>query len=55
MILSQMLDILFKYITIGTQLLEIYHVLFFLMFFALTNSFTSFGARWLRTSLTIGC
>jgi hypothetical protein len=44
---------LFKYIAIGTQLLDIYHVSF-IMLFALTNSSFFSRVKWLKTNLIIG-
>jgi hypothetical protein len=40
--------------TIGTQLLDIYHV-FSMVLFALTNSSSSLGFKWFKMSLTNGC
>jgi hypothetical protein len=48
------LGVLSKYIAIGRQLLEIYHV-FIIVLFALTNFSSFFGAKWPIPSSTIGC
>jgi hypothetical protein len=46
------LEILSKYIRIGTQLFDVYHMSF-AMLFALKISSSFFGPKWFKTSLAI--